>query len=106
MNRVNFIVLSIAALVVSISAAQQPTSIADKIEHITPRISVQQQQQLQQLAMQEAYPNRLPFLDSLFNIPIQTLRAVNDLIQGIAGSVVSIQENTLPLRKPQRKDFE
>ncbi|CAG9804613.1 unnamed protein product [Chironomus riparius] len=116
MNRLSFIVLPlivVAMLPCPNSAAQKPTSIADKIEPITSERQQklqqlqQQQQQQQQQAMQNSLSNRSPFLDTLFNIPIQTLRAVNELVQGIAGGVQGIvaatQQRPAPYQYQQRQ---
>lgn len=95
---------------VKCTLTSQPVMITDKLEQITPNMSAM-------LAHQEFPPMRSPLVDTLFNvrwwkvfstfianankfrqIPIQTLRAVNELVQNIAGNWQAVGAQ----RRPER----
>ncbi|CRL02149.1 CLUMA_CG015383, isoform A [Clunio marinus] len=79
---------------------KKPHPIADKIERIT---TGKRENQKYSPVRPPLPSSRSPLFDSLLSIPIQTLRAVNDLVQSIAGNLQTAGNLRRPIQVPKQK---
>ncbi|CAO1403181.1 unnamed protein product [Diamesa serratosioi] len=70
-----------------------PTTIADKIELPSSFFMKSNNKANYASINNPMQPPRSSLLDSIFNIPIQALKAVNELVQGIAGGINMMQSS-------------